>query len=82
MMIILISIGIIYLLNSGTSAFEEAHEDAQQRVQHIQKEIVHAQDIIQQTKFQLDSMEEHVNKLQAEQARITRIYNPSNPEIT
>lgn len=82
---ILLSAGVIiyiFFSNNSSKSFKEAHQDAQQRVQHIQTEIEHAQHVIRETKDQLDSMEEHVNTLQAEQTRITRAHHSNNLEIT
>jgi len=70
------------LSSSNDNTFKQAHLDAQQRVENIQKEIVHAQNIVQKTKFQLDSMEEQVNSLQAEQTRIFNMHHSNNLEIT
>lgn len=54
-------------MNNSSESFKEAHQDAQQRVQHIQKEIVHAQHVIRETKGQLDSIENNVHVLKAQQ---------------
>jgi len=83
-LIIFIAIIIAYFIlsSSNDKTFKQAHLDAQQRVENIQKEIVHAENIVQQTKFQLDSMEEQVNTLQAEQTRIINTHHSNNLEIT
>jgi septal ring factor EnvC (AmiA/AmiB activator) len=66
--ILLVILIIFFSLHSNTATFNEAHQDAKHRIKHIQKEIEHAQNILVQTKVQLDSVEENVNALKTEQA--------------
>lgn len=64
---ITIIVAYFVLNSSNDNTFKEAHQDAKIRIQHIQREIEHSKQILVQTKVQLDSVEEKVTALKAEQ---------------